>query len=334
MVMIEKLTPQQEGKLPEYAEKWLKIGLCTDAADKPRAESAIVKMYEMAGKKAPVFVWSQSPMEQAIKRASAEMFSIISDENIDKVKKSIKDKDETAIRLIKHSIYQSAYGCHDAYWLGFYDFFMNECGIKLPQLEGLLELSKSAGWVIPFENVCFMSERPEEIHMQKIGSRNVLHNTSGPSIRYRDGYSVYSISGIRVTEQIVMRPETITISQINKEENSEIRRIMIERYGYEKYLRNSDAKLIDSCGEDHPIVGLRTAKLWEIDDIVLLDVLNSTPEPDGSVKRYVIAIDPNQYDERAGKECLAASASTWRKRNDKTQLVFATPEDYLPGFES
>ena len=34
---IEKLTPEQIAKMPEYIEKWTKIGLSTEPADRPRA---------------------------------------------------------------------------------------------------------------------------------------------------------------------------------------------------------------------------------------------------------------------------------------------------------
>jgi pyrimidine operon attenuation protein/uracil phosphoribosyltransferase len=80
--------------------------------------------------------------------------------------------------------------------------------------------------------------------------------------------------------------------------------------------------------------GMQDAKLWKQGDIVMLDLLNSTPEPDGTVKRYVIPVDDTLYGGRAGRECIAASASTWRKRGDRTQLVFASPEAYQPAFES
>ena len=80
---------------------------------------------------------------------------------------------------------------------------------------------------------------------------------------------------------------------------------------------------------------MRTARLWRDDanDIVLLDVLNSTPEPDGSVKRYVIPVEPEAYGGRASREVLAAAASTWRRPSDMS-LYFAKPEDYRPIAES
>jgi hypothetical protein len=70
------------------------------------------------------------------------------------------------------------------------------------------------------------------------------------------------------------------------------------------------------------------------EDIVYIDLLNSTAEPDGSVKRYMLRVDPNAYGGRAGRECLAAAASTWRRKGDLSQLIFQRPEDYAPVAES
>ena len=44
---IEKLTPEQEARFPEFVEKWTRIGLCTDPADRPAAERAIAEIYRV-----------------------------------------------------------------------------------------------------------------------------------------------------------------------------------------------------------------------------------------------------------------------------------------------
>jgi hypothetical protein len=64
----------------------------------------------------------------------------------------------------------------------------------------------------------------------------------------------------------------------------------------------------------------------------MVDVLNSTPEPDGTVKRYQLRVDPNAYDGEASRDCLAAVASTWRMPDGS--LAFKRPQDYAPVFES
>ena len=54
------------------------------------------------------------------------------------------------------------------------------------------------------------------------------------------------LNGIRVTEKIVLHPETITIQEIQAEKNLEVQRVMIERFGVEKYLEKIECEVIDT----------------------------------------------------------------------------------------
>ena len=49
--LISNLTPDQEARLEAFREEWLAIGVCTDPADRPRAEAAIAALYRELGKK-------------------------------------------------------------------------------------------------------------------------------------------------------------------------------------------------------------------------------------------------------------------------------------------
>jgi hypothetical protein len=161
-----------------------------------------------------------------------------------------------------------------------------------------------------------------------------LHNATGPALE-SDVVSRYFWHGVLVPAHVVVNPAQITQEEIRAASNMEVRRVLIERYGYEQYLRDASLTLVDACPDDHLLPGLRTARLFRDDhnQIVLLDMLNSTPESDGSFKRYVISVDGNAYEGRAGKECLAAMASTWRRQSDYS-LYFQTPEAYRPMAES
>lgn len=198
----------------------------------------------------------------------------------------------------------------------------------------LFEAYIAGAWMLHWtaDTVYWVAKPNVHIEMSAQGQRR-LHNATGPALE-SDIENLYFIHGVPVPEFVVVRPDLITLKHIKDEGNAEVRRIMVERYGYEKYLRQSNASLIHSCPEDHAVIGLRTAKLWSIGDITMLDVLNSTPEPDGTTRRYVIPVDGTLYGGLAGKDCLAATASTWRKRGDKTQLAFASPAEYQPAFES
>lgn len=93
----------------------------------------------------------------------------------------------------------------------------------------------------------YVSERPNTIMFNE---DDVLHNEEGKSVEFDDGWGVYSLNGVMVDEQIVMHPETQTIDQIQNEENEEIKRIRIERFGWEKYLNGINATLVDENQND------------------------------------------------------------------------------------
>ncbi len=228
-------------------------------------------------------------------------------------------------------------------------FLREVCGLELPgrrgwQCQVFEGVVKSAWAWYPHRDFVIACEWPSVVHRESVRGRGRtrrtaqrLHCDDGPALAWPDGWSVHAIHGIRIPfnkRYIVECPQDITIKAIHAETNAEIRRVMIERHGYARYLNKAGLRLVDSCPANHPLKGLRTARLFRDDsnDITLLDVRNSTPEPDGSFKRYVLSIDPDAYNGRAGKRCLAAMASTWR-RSDYS-LYFAQPEDYRPVAES
>jgi hypothetical protein len=98
----------------------------------------------------------------------------------------------------------------------------------------------------------------------------------------------YYWHGVRVPPFVILEPESISLSHINNEPNAEIRRVMIFRYGLDRYLQDAGGLLI----EDDP----RFGKLWRIAvgdrHVFRLEVINSTAEPDGSFKHYFLSVPP------------------------------------------
>jgi hypothetical protein len=72
-----------------------------------------------------------------------------------------------------------------------------------------------------------------------------LHREEGPAIEWADGNKEWYLNDVLVTEQIVLKPKTITLAQIRKSNNNEVRSIMIERYGWQRYLVDINAQVID-----------------------------------------------------------------------------------------
>jgi hypothetical protein len=115
-----------------------------------------------------------------------------------------------------------------------------------------------------------------------------LHCDDGPALVIKDLIKVYAIHGVRVLEHVVERPEEITIKEIELEDNVEVRRILIDKYGTERYFLDSDAKLIDI--DDFGYLYKKT--ILNDKPIVMVKVRNSTPEHDGSFKYYYLRVPP------------------------------------------
>ena len=82
------------------------------------------------------------------------------------------------------------------------------------------------------EKFCIVSDFPSAL---KTDSNHRPHCEDGPSHAWRDGCQLAHWHGVRVPLHVIMAPETITAEQITQEQNQEVRRVMIERMGWERF---------------------------------------------------------------------------------------------------
>lgn len=69
---IERLTAEQQARIPDFVEHWTQVGLSTEPADRPRAEAAIARMYAGSNLAPPqAIIWCGSPLSLALARALA-----------------------------------------------------------------------------------------------------------------------------------------------------------------------------------------------------------------------------------------------------------------------
>lgn len=364
MLRLDKLTPEQAARLPAIANEWTRIGLETKPADRPAAEAAIRQMYEVAGFEPPRVVWCSSPLAMALTRAvlaspkfEASVWASVGDGVRDSVWDGVRDSVKASVGAgVRDSVWDSVKasvgdgvwdgvwdgvgdgfgdsvnGQHDAHWLGFYDTFRRFGLIKqTDKMMGLAALAKAAGWALPHEHVCWISERHCVV---KQDEDRRIHCENGPAIQYPDGWSVYAIHGVRVPSWLIERPDTITVKTIDDERNAEIRRVMIERMGRDRFVAESGADLLH---EDTDQIGFPRL-LWKCPmhdkagDAVFVEVRNSSLEPDGSRKTYFLAVHPELRplldDNRLGSPqamtCHNAVASTFGMRGDEYEPLVET----------
>jgi hypothetical protein len=173
-------------------------------------------------------------------------------------------------------------GQHDAAWLGAF-------GPVTPALAALTDVAGAAGWWWAFENVAVITERPVEVHRENLGR---LHRADGPALAYPDGFGLHAWRGMPIPAGLA----ALTVKTILAETNAEIRRVMLEHFGYDRYLRESGATKRHSD---------ETGTLWRVElpgdePLVMVEVLNASPEPDGTFRTYFLRVPPSTQTARAG----------------------------------
>lgn len=174
--MINKLTDKQKAKLPEYVDKFLKIGMSTEPMDVKKAKDAITRSYAYMNLAPPKFIIADSPFAGA--RIAAQL--------------EFGREDVTRVEIAsQHS--SASYGSFEAYWVSFYSFCLNELGLPKNELIDIVEdIVKNCGVYWTFKDVVVLTEKPTEIHMVD----KKLHNPSGLALAYKDGTGLYSINGV------------------------------------------------------------------------------------------------------------------------------------------
>ncbi|MFC9177540.1 MULTISPECIES: DUF6745 domain-containing protein [Streptomyces] len=186
-----------------------------------------------------------------------------------------RPEDEGGVRLV---LLDAVLGQHDAAWLAAFDG-------RGDRLTGLAEVARNAGWWWPYEKAVVISERPEVLHRDEAGR---LDHGAGPALAYPDGFALYAWRGMPVPAAFLAELASLTPQRIREEENAELRRVMLEFYGYDRYLTESGAE---------PVHRDETGILWRIalegdEDVVMVEVVNSTPEPDGTHRTYWLRVPP------------------------------------------
>jgi hypothetical protein len=131
------------------------------------------------------------------------------------------------------------------------------------------------------------------------------HAPDGPAIAWPDGLEAFAWHSVPVERWVIENPGRITVAAIDGERNVERRRVLVERFGEERLIREGGAELVaeDETGRlwRHPI---EEPRRWvrTAEPIVMVEVHNSTPEPDGSRRTYYLRVPPSV---RTAREAVA-----------------------------
>jgi len=175
-------------------------------------------------------------------------------------------------------------------------------------LRGLWMIARSAGWFVPHEHVCWISERPSRL-LTDVGGR--LHCHDGPAISYPDGWCAHVWKGVQVPAWVIEYPEAITLWRIADTFDAQVRNCMIEIMTPERFVKEGGAAKV--CEDE---IGILWRKLWghrgvTIGSWTAVEVVNGTPEPDGSRKHYFLRVPSRMRSAREAVACYGLASEQY-----------------------
>jgi hypothetical protein len=167
-------------------------------------------------------------------------------------------------------------------------------GIDTGNMPPILNAVQAGGWWWPFAEVCFACDNPVELH---VDDRVRLHYEHGKAVRFEDGQGCWALHGVRVPEAVVQ--DRFTATDIDAQQNAQVRSVMIERFGLARYILESGAQELHR--DAYGILYSKTLP-GAGEPIVMVQVINRTPEPDGSFRTYMLRVPPHM---QTAKEAVA-----------------------------
>lgn len=182
-----------------------------------------------------------------------------------------------------------AVGPHDFASLGVHQYLHDALAWREPTepLCGLWNIARNAGWIVPHEQLCWISERPSRLCAD---DRGRLHSPDGPALTYRDGWSAYAWKGIDVPAWMIEHPERITADTIADALDPKLRHCMIEIMTPERFI---DTGAVARVSADE--TGILWRKRWTRRGVIIaswaaVEVVDGTSAPNGLRKRYFLRV--------------------------------------------
>jgi len=136
--------------------------------------------------------------------------------------------------------------------LALIDFYIFSLGIVfrpefLKVVESMKQLLAECGWIFMFHNVCYVCSRPTKLSLD---SEYRLHAEGEAAIAFADGYSLYFHHGVILPEKYgQIHPDLWQAQWLLEERNAELKRILIQKIGYDRICQQLQAVELDGWQE-------------------------------------------------------------------------------------
>ena len=247
---IVKLTEQQRARMPEWVEKWTRIGLSCEPADREKAERGIRDCYRLCGIAEPRrIVWVDSPIVCVVCGPIVEQVLCGKGDPLgvragvsDGVYAGVDDGVRDGVSAWKVVGWDSYFGGNLwAWWQSYQSFFREVCGLKLPhdleaKAAAYQAVEEESGFWWPGTHVVYATDRPRQLNVWKdTRGVNRLHKDGGPSVEWRDGWALYHLHGVAVPPWLATeRAEAIDPRRLKDIDNAQVRAEFVRKVGADR----------------------------------------------------------------------------------------------------
>jgi hypothetical protein len=171
-------------------------------------------------------------------------------------------------------------------WDSYLSFFRHIAKLPLDysQYDHWERLAEISGPRVIHPEFAMFCDRPRVL---TVDEQNRPHGEKGPFCEWSTGAALFSFHGVQVPASVIEHPESITAARVLAETNAEVRRVMLERMGYERFIKESKAEAIHREGTGV----LYRMPLPNRGSVVVVAYDNSTPNEDGTPRRYFTPCD-------------------------------------------
>ena len=201
-------------------------------------------------------------------------------------------------------------------WLGIgyynftatYDFFTRIKIINHINFNKYLEFSKLNIYdSILLNDAAIVIEMPE--HIKHINYK--LHSIETSTIRFKDGYELFFIDGVKFDKELWEKISTkkITSEEIFSIENAEQKAVVLRQIGYDVVLKNIEHKILDTHSEVNSVGELIKYELIETDlkDDIGVKARFIKVQCHTTLKETLLRVDPRI---KETEDCIGAVAWT------------------------
>lgn len=189
-------------------------------------------------------LWAQ-PLDnvrtKVLEQVSPEVYKIVKAELMEKLaeraaavcvpltaeleQRATTSKAQGSEKAVRELLGYVVFGQFEAAWFSFYDYMDRVLQIKeAEQARGLFK-SGAGGWYWPFKKSAIATEHPNKLLFDAQGRP---HSPTETAIEYPDGFGVFCWHGVRVPQEVIVKPQTVDWALVEKTQDADLKNALAE----------------------------------------------------------------------------------------------------------